>query len=149
MGKDARATEDAFEDINDFHDSNSESETEATPPEEVDTTPTSSRTRIAMADGSGNQAKKKRMVNNDVYIGDQMVATTQIMVNKISKWLVPFVLNMTCVTFFINAMAEVHELTNVDKSIYGSKIMGRVELMAAFMTLQPKFKLAWLHAMFK
>ncbi|KAK9142468.1 hypothetical protein Syun_011868 [Stephania yunnanensis] len=80
-GEDARAPEDAFEDVNDVHDSNSESEIEAAPTEEVNTTHTSSRTRTATVDASGNEAKKKKKVNNDVNIGDQMVAATQIMAN--------------------------------------------------------------------
>ncbi|KAK9113949.1 hypothetical protein Syun_020746 [Stephania yunnanensis] len=104
------ANQDAFEDINDVHDSNSTSEPLAAPTEEFDATPTSSRTRTTMTDASGNQAKKNRKVSNDVYI--------------------------------------VHKLTDVERAIYGSKIMGRVELMEAFMTLQPESKLLWLHAMF-
>ncbi|KAK9083145.1 hypothetical protein Scep_029616 [Stephania cephalantha] len=92
-GEDARAPEDAFEDVNDVHDSSSTSEPLTTPTEEFDATPTSSRTRTTTADGRGNEAKTLR-------------------------------------------------------AIYGSKIMGRVELMAAFMTLQPESRLPWLHAMF-
>ncbi|KAK9087068.1 hypothetical protein Syun_029462 [Stephania yunnanensis] len=84
-GEDARAPEDAFEDINDVHDSSSTSEPLTAPTEEFDATPTSSRTRTTTADGSGNQAKKKRKVSNDVYIGDQMVALAQIVANEISK----------------------------------------------------------------
>ncbi|KAK9121576.1 hypothetical protein Syun_019193 [Stephania yunnanensis] len=71
--EDARAPEDAFEDINDVHDSSSTSEPLAAPPEEFDAISTSLRTRTTTADASGNQAKKKRKVSNDVYIGDQMV----------------------------------------------------------------------------
>ncbi|KAK9082436.1 hypothetical protein Syun_031178 [Stephania yunnanensis] len=82
---DARAPEDAFEDVNDVHDSSNTSEPLTVPTEEFDATPTSSRTRTTTADGRGNEAKKKRKVSNDVYIGDQMAATTQIVANEISK----------------------------------------------------------------
>ncbi|KAK9169453.1 hypothetical protein Syun_001593 [Stephania yunnanensis] len=84
-GKDARAPEGAFEDINDVHDSSSTSEPLAAPTKEFDATPTSLRTQTTTANASGNQAKKKRNVSNDVYVGDQMVAAAQIMANEISK----------------------------------------------------------------
>ncbi|KAK9107711.1 hypothetical protein Syun_023722 [Stephania yunnanensis] len=122
--KDARVPQDAFEDINDVHDSSS------------------------TTDGSGNQAKKKRKVSNDVYIGDQMVAAAQIMANEISKVTSAIHVEHDLRDSFINAMAEVYELTDLERAIYGSKIVGRVELMAAFMTLQPESRLPWLHAMF-
>ncbi|KAK9094272.1 hypothetical protein Scep_025741 [Stephania cephalantha] len=144
----ARAPEDAFEDVNDVHDSNSTSEPLTAPTEEFDATPTSSRTRTTMADGHGNEAKKKIKVSNDLYIGDQMVAAAQIVANEISKVTSAIHVEHDLRDSFINAMAEVHELIDVEKAIYGSKIMGRVELMAAFMTLQPESRLPWLHAMF-
>ncbi|KAK9113849.1 hypothetical protein Syun_020646 [Stephania yunnanensis] len=146
--EDARAPDDAFEDINNVHDSSSTSEPLAAPTEEFDATPTSSRTRTTTADASGNQAKKKRKVSNDVYIGDQMVAATHIMTNEIFKVTIVICVEHDLRDSFINAMAEVHELTDVERAIYGSKIMGRVELMEAFMTLQPGSRLPWLHAMF-
>ncbi|KAK9098047.1 hypothetical protein Syun_025092 [Stephania yunnanensis] len=118
------------------------------PIEEFDATPTSSRTRATAADGRGNEAKKKRKVSNDVYIGDQMVAAAQIVANEISNVTSVIRVEHDLRESFINAMAEVHELTDVERAIYGSKIMGRVELMAAFMTLQPESRLPWLHAMF-
>ncbi|KAK9134682.1 hypothetical protein Syun_014012 [Stephania yunnanensis] len=114
----------------------------------IGATPTSSRTRTTTADGRGNEAKKKRKVSNDVYIGDQMVAAAQIVANEISKVTSAIRVEHDLRESFINAMAEVHELTDVERAIYGSKIMGRVELMAAFMTLQPESRLLWLHAMF-
>ncbi|KAK9169481.1 hypothetical protein Syun_001621 [Stephania yunnanensis] len=147
-GEDARTPEDAFKDINDVHDSSSTSEPFAVPTEEFDATPTSSRTRTTTADASENQAKKKRNVSNGVYIGDQMVAAAQIMANEISKVTTAIRVEHDLRDSFINAMAEVHELTDVERAIYGNKIMGRVELMAAFMTLQPESRLPWLHAMF-
>ncbi|KAK9168518.1 hypothetical protein Syun_000658 [Stephania yunnanensis] len=147
-GEEARAPEDAFEDVNDVHDSSSTSEPLTVPIEEFDATPTSSRTRTIMADGRGNEAKKKRKVSNDVYIGDQMVAAAQIVANEISKVTSAIRVEHDLRESFINAMAEVHELTDVERAIYGSKIMGRVELMAAFITLQPESRLPWLHAMF-
>ncbi|KAK9143106.1 hypothetical protein Syun_012506 [Stephania yunnanensis] len=147
-GEEARAPEDAFEDVNDVHDSSSTSEPLMVPTKEFDATPTSSRTRTTTADGRGNEAKKKRKVSNDVYIGDQMVAATQIVANEISKVTSAIRVEHDLRDSFINAMAEVHELTDVERAIYGSKIMGRVELMAAFMTLQPQSRLPWLHAMF-
>ncbi|KAK9128394.1 hypothetical protein Syun_017191 [Stephania yunnanensis] len=73
-GEDARALEDAFEDVNDVHDSNSTCGPLTAPTEEFDATPTSSRMQTTTADDRGNEAKKKRNVSNDVYIGDQMVA---------------------------------------------------------------------------
>ncbi|KAK9087025.1 hypothetical protein Syun_029419 [Stephania yunnanensis] len=147
-GEDARALEDAFEDINDVHDSSITSEPLTAPTEEFDATPTSSRTRTTTADGSGNKAKKKRKVSNDVYIGDQMVAAAHIVANEIFKVTSFIRVEHYLSDSFINAIAEVHELTDVERAIYGSKIMGRVELMAAFMTLQPESRLPWLHAMF-
>ncbi|KAK9093076.1 hypothetical protein Syun_027987 [Stephania yunnanensis] len=148
IGEEARAPEDAFEDVNDVHDSSSTSEPLTVPIEEFDATPTSSRTRTTMADGRGNEAKKKRKVSNAVYIGDQMVAAAQIVANEISKVTSAIRVEHDLREYFINVMAEVHELTDVERAIYGSKIMGRVELMAAFMTLQPESRLPWLHAMF-
>ncbi|KAK9121600.1 hypothetical protein Syun_019217 [Stephania yunnanensis] len=147
-GEDARAPEDAFEDVNDVHDSSSTSEPLTVPTEEFDATPTSSRMRTTTADGHGNEAKKKRKVSNDVYISDQMVAAAQIVANEISKVTFAIRVEHDLRDSFINAMAEVHELTDVERVIYGSKIMGRVELMAEFMTLQPESRLPWLHAMF-
>ncbi|KAK9169366.1 hypothetical protein Syun_001506 [Stephania yunnanensis] len=147
-GEEARAPDDAFEDVNDVHDSSSTSEPLTVPTEEFDATPTSSRTRTTTADGRGNEANKKRKVSNDVYIGDQMVAATQIVANEISKVTSAIRVEHDLRDSFINAMAEVHELTDVERAIYGSKIMGRVELMSAFMTLQPESRLLWLHAMF-
>ncbi|KAK9128697.1 hypothetical protein Syun_017494 [Stephania yunnanensis] len=147
-GEEARAPEDAFEDVNDVHDSSSTSEPLTVPIEEFDATPTSSRTRTTTADGRGNEAKKKRKVSNDVYIGDQMVAAAQIVANEISKVTSAIRVEHDLRESFINAMAEVHELTDVERAIYGSKIIGRVELMAAFMTFQPESRLPWLHAMF-
>ncbi|KAK9094704.1 hypothetical protein Scep_026173 [Stephania cephalantha] len=148
QSEEARAPEDAFEDVNDVHDSSSTSEPLTVPIEEFDATPTSSRTRTTTDDGRGNEAKKKRNVSNDVYIGDQMVAAAQIVANEISKVTSAIRVEHDLRESFINAMAEVHELTDVERAIYGSKIMGRVELMAAFMTLQPESRLHWLHAMF-
>ncbi|KAK9121035.1 hypothetical protein Syun_018652 [Stephania yunnanensis] len=145
-GEDARAPEDAFEDINDVHDSSSISEPLVAPTEGFNATLTSSRTRTTTADANGNQAKKKRKVSNDVYIGDQMVVVAQIMANKIFKLTSAIRVEHDLCDSFINAMAEVHELKDVERVIYGSKIM--VELMAAFMTLQPESRLPWLHAMF-
>ncbi|KAK9113850.1 hypothetical protein Syun_020647 [Stephania yunnanensis] len=104
-GEDARAPEDVFEDINDVHDSSSTSEPLAAPTEEFDVTPTSSRTRTITADASGNQAKKKRKVSNDVYIGDQMVAAAQIMTNEISKVTTVIRVEHDLRDSFINAMA--------------------------------------------
>ncbi|KAK9135572.1 hypothetical protein Syun_014902 [Stephania yunnanensis] len=147
-GEEARAPEDAFEDVNDVHDSSSTSEPLTVPTEEFDATPTSSRTRTTTADRRGNEAKKKRNVSNEVYIGDQMAAAAQIVANEISKVTSAIRVEHDLRDSFINAMAEVHELTDVERAIYGSKIMGRVELMAAFMTLQPESRLPWLHAMF-
>ncbi|KAK9114159.1 hypothetical protein Syun_020956 [Stephania yunnanensis] len=147
-GEEARAPEDAFEDVNDVHDSSSTSEPLTVSIEEFDATPTSSRTRTTTADGRGNEAKKKRKVSNDVYIGDQMVEAAQIVANEISKVTSAIRVEHDLRESFINAMAEVHELTDVERAIYGSKIMGRVELMVAFMTLQPESRLPWLHAMF-
>ncbi|KAK9134257.1 hypothetical protein Syun_013587 [Stephania yunnanensis] len=141
-------TRDAFEDINDVHDSSRTSEPLAVSTEKFDATPISSRTRTTTADASGNQAKKKRNVSNDVYIGDQMVAAAQIMANEISKVTSVIRVEHDLRDSFINVMAEVHELTDVERAIYGSKIMGRVELMETFMTLQPESRLSWLHAMF-
>ncbi|KAK9106535.1 hypothetical protein Syun_022546 [Stephania yunnanensis] len=126
----------------------STSEPLTVPIEEFDATPTSSRTRTTTADGRGNEAKKKRKVSNDVYIGDQMVAMAQIVANEISKVTSAIRVEHDLRESFINAMAEVHELTDVERAIYGGKIMGRVELMVAFMTLQPGVRLPWLHAMF-
>ncbi|KAK9162549.1 hypothetical protein Syun_003451 [Stephania yunnanensis] len=77
-----------------------------------------------------------------------MVAAAQIVANEISKVTSAIRVEHDLRDSFINAMAEVHELTHVERAIYGSKIMGRVELMAAFMTLQPESRLPWLHAMF-
>ncbi|KAK9160524.1 hypothetical protein Syun_006865 [Stephania yunnanensis] len=147
-GEKARAPEDAFEDVNDVHDSRSTSEPLTVPIEEFDATPTSSRTWTTMADGRGNEAKKKRKVSNDVYIGDQMVAAAQIVANEISKVTSAIRVQHDLRESFINAMAEVQELTDVERAIYDNKIMGRVELMAAFMTLEPESRLPWLHAMF-
>ncbi|KAK9160520.1 hypothetical protein Syun_006861 [Stephania yunnanensis] len=65
--KEARAPEDAFEDVNDVHDSSSTSEPLTVPIEEFDATPTSSRTWTTMADGRGNEAKKKRKTSRDRY----------------------------------------------------------------------------------
>ncbi|KAK9127970.1 hypothetical protein Syun_016767 [Stephania yunnanensis] len=62
-GEDTRAPKDAFEDINNVHDSSSTNEPLTAPTEEFDAIPTSSRTRTTTADGSGNQAKKKRKTN--------------------------------------------------------------------------------------
>ncbi|KAK9151230.1 hypothetical protein Syun_009539 [Stephania yunnanensis] len=124
------------------------SEPLTTPTEEFDATPISSRTRITTDDGLGNEAKKKRKVSNDVYIGDQMVAAAQIVANEFSKVTSAIRVKHDLRDSFINVMAEVHELKDVERTIYGSKIMGRVELMAAFMTLQPESRLLWLHAMF-
>ncbi|KAK9160531.1 hypothetical protein Syun_006872 [Stephania yunnanensis] len=62
-GEDARAPEDAFEDVNDAHDFRIESETEAAPTEEVDTAPISSRARTATLDANGNQANNN---NNNI-----------------------------------------------------------------------------------
>ncbi|KAK9121345.1 hypothetical protein Syun_018962 [Stephania yunnanensis] len=146
--EDARAPEDSFEDVNDVHDSSSTSETLMAPTEEFDATPTSTRTRTTTADGRGNEAKKKRNVSNDVYIGDQMVAAAQIVANEISKVTSAIRVEHDLRDSFINAMAEFHKLTNVERAIYGSKIMGRVELMTTFMTLQRESRLPWLHAMF-
>ncbi|KAK9121036.1 hypothetical protein Syun_018653 [Stephania yunnanensis] len=147
-GEDACAPKDAFEDINDVHDSNSTSEPLAAPTKEFDATPTSSRTRTVTDYASGNQAKKKRKASNDVYIGDQMVAAAQIVVNEISKVTSAIRVEHDLRNSFINVMVEVHELADVERAIYGSKIMGHVELMAAFMTLRPESRLPWLHAMF-
>ncbi|KAK9094093.1 hypothetical protein Scep_025562 [Stephania cephalantha] len=141
--EDARAPEDAFEDVNDVHYSSSTSEPLTAPIEEFDATHIIENADY-YGDGRGNEAKKKRKVSNDVYIGDQMVAATQIVANEISKVTSVIRVEHDLRDSFINAMAEVHELTDVERAIYGSKIMGRVELMAAFMTLQPE----WLHAMF-
>ncbi|KAK9098579.1 hypothetical protein Syun_025624 [Stephania yunnanensis] len=140
-GEEARAPENAFEDVNDVHDSSSTSEPLTVPTEEFDATPTSSRMRTTTADGRGNEAKKMRKVSNDVYIGEQMVAAAQIVANEISKVTSAIRVEHDLRDSFINAMAEVHELTDVERAIYGSKIMGCVELMAAFMTLQPESRL--------
>ncbi|KAK9089327.1 hypothetical protein Scep_028409 [Stephania cephalantha] len=107
-GEEARAPEDAFEDVNDVHDSSSTSEPLTVPTEEFDATPTSSRTRTTTADGRGNEAKKKRKVSNDVYIGDQMVAAAQIVANEISKVTSVIRVEHDLRDSFINAMAEVH-----------------------------------------
>ncbi|KAK9128125.1 hypothetical protein Syun_016922 [Stephania yunnanensis] len=112
-GRRCRAPEDAPEDVDDIHDSNSESEIEVEPTEDVDTTLTSSRTRTATLDANGNQAKKKKNVNNDVYLGDQMVATTQVMANEISKVTSDIRVEHDLHDSFINAIAEVHELIDV------------------------------------
>ncbi|KAK9168990.1 hypothetical protein Syun_001130 [Stephania yunnanensis] len=146
--EDARAPDDAFEDINDVHNSSNTSEPLAAPTEGLDATPLSPRTRTTTTNASGNQAKKKRNVSNDVYIGDQMVAAAQIMENEISKVTSVIRVEHDLRDSFINVMAEVHELTDVERAIYGSKIMGRVELMATFMTMQPESRLPWLNAMF-
>ncbi|KAK9107656.1 hypothetical protein Syun_023667 [Stephania yunnanensis] len=123
----ARAPEDAFEDVNDVHDSSSTSEPLTVPTKEFDATPTSSRMRTTTADGRGNETKKKRKVSNDVYIGDQMVAAAQIVANEISKVTSVIRVEHDLRDSFINVMAEVQELTDVERAIYGSKIMGRVE----------------------
>ncbi|KAK9169443.1 hypothetical protein Syun_001583 [Stephania yunnanensis] len=135
IGDDPRAQEDVFKDVNDVHDSSSESETEVAPTKKVDTTPRSSRTRTTMVDASGNQAKKKKKVNNNGYIGDQMVAATQIMAREIFKVTSAIRVEHDVRDSFINVMAEVHELMVVKRAIYCSKIMGSMELMTALMTL--------------
>ncbi|KAK9107356.1 hypothetical protein Syun_023367 [Stephania yunnanensis] len=142
--EDASALEDAFEDVNDVHDSSSTSEPLTAPTEEFDATPISSRTQTTTADGRGNEAKKKRKVSNDVYIGDQMVAAAQIVANETFKVTSVIRVKHDLRDSFINAMAEVQELTDIERAIYGSKIMGHVELMAAFMTSQPESRLPWL-----
>ncbi|KAK9121563.1 hypothetical protein Syun_019180 [Stephania yunnanensis] len=117
IGEDACAPDDAFEDINDVHDSSSTSEPLVAPTKEFNATPTSLRTRTTTAYASGNQAKRKRKVSNDVYIGDQMVEVAQIMVNEISKVTCAIRVEHDLREFFINAMAEVHELTDVERVI--------------------------------
>ncbi|KAK9128762.1 hypothetical protein Syun_017559 [Stephania yunnanensis] len=107
-GEEARAPKGAFEDVNDVHDSSSTSEPLTVPIEEFDATPTSSRTRTTTADGRGNEAKKKRKVSNDVYIGDQMVAAAQIVANEISKVTSAIRVEHDLRESFINAMTEVH-----------------------------------------
>ncbi|KAK9142493.1 hypothetical protein Syun_011893 [Stephania yunnanensis] len=116
---------DAFEDVNDVHDSSSTSEPLTVPIEEFDATPTSSRTRTTTADGRGNETKKKRKVSNDVYIGDQMVAAVQIVANEISKVTSAIRVEHDLRESFINAMAEVHELlTDVERAIHGKQDYG-------------------------
>ncbi|KAK9114288.1 hypothetical protein Syun_021085 [Stephania yunnanensis] len=80
-------------------------------------------TLTTTADGRGNEAKKKRKVSNDVYIGDQMVVAAQIVANEISKVTSVIRVEHDLRDSFINAMVEVHELTDVERAIYGSKIM--------------------------
>ncbi|KAK9162783.1 hypothetical protein Syun_003685 [Stephania yunnanensis] len=52
-------TKDAFEDVNDVHDSSSTSEPFTAPTEEFDATPTSSRTRTTTADGRGMKQRRR------------------------------------------------------------------------------------------
>ncbi|KAK9121912.1 hypothetical protein Syun_019529 [Stephania yunnanensis] len=115
--EEARAPEDAFEDVNDVHDSNSTNEPLTVPTEEFDATPTLSRIRTTTADGRGNEAKKKRKASNDVYIGDQMVAAVQIVANEISKMTSAIRVEHNLRDFFINRRRE----SNLWQQDYGSR----------------------------
>ncbi|KAK9151264.1 hypothetical protein Syun_009573 [Stephania yunnanensis] len=92
--------------------------------------------------------QKKKKVSGDVYLRDQMVAAAQVMANEISKVKNAINTEHNMRNSFIASMGEVVELTDMEIAIYGSKIMGRVELMAAFLFLKPESQLVWLHAMF-
>ncbi|KAK9121885.1 hypothetical protein Syun_019502 [Stephania yunnanensis] len=153
-GEDAVAPKDALEEVEKI-DSSSESDcevehtTEMQPPtEDVEITSTTSWSHTTTPDGNGNPSKKKKKVSGDTYLADQMVVTTHVVASETSK--VYKTLNTKhemCVSF-LAAMGGVNELNDVEKTIYGSKIMARVEHMVVFLNLKLELCYDWVHAMF-
>ncbi|KAK9135481.1 hypothetical protein Syun_014811 [Stephania yunnanensis] len=99
-------------------------------------------------DGRGNEAKKKRKVSNDVYIGDQMVAAAQIVANEISKVTSAIRVEHDLRESFINAIAKSTNCETLREQFMAKQDYGSRGAYGAFMTLQPESGLPWLHAMF-
>ncbi|KAK9116477.1 hypothetical protein Sjap_015424 [Stephania japonica] len=153
-GEDAVAAEDAIEEVEIFN-SSSDNDFEVVRTtempyaiEEVEMTSTTSRSRTTTHDGNGNPYKKKNKVSGYTYLGNQMVVAAQVVASEISKLFDALRMEHSMHTSFLAAMGEVNELNDVEKAIYGSKIMRRVEHMAVFLNLKPELRYNWVHAMF-
>ncbi|KAK9167858.1 hypothetical protein Scep_003049 [Stephania cephalantha] len=116
--------------------------------EDVEITFTTSRSRTTTPDGNGNPSKKKKKVSIDTYPANQMVVAAQVVASEISKESKALNTEHEMRVSFFAAMGEVKELNDVEKAIYGRKIMARVEHMTVFVNLKPELRHNWVHAMF-
>ncbi|KAK9107091.1 hypothetical protein Syun_023102 [Stephania yunnanensis] len=152
-GEDAVAPEDALEEVEKV-DSSSESDCEVghtteMPPivGEVEKTSITSLSCTTTLDGNGNPSKKKK-VSGDTYLANQMVLAAQVVASEISKVSKALNTQYEMRVLLLDAMEEVNELNDVEKAIYGSKIMVRVEHMTIFLNLKPELCYDWVNAMF-
>ncbi|KAK9121822.1 hypothetical protein Syun_019439 [Stephania yunnanensis] len=106
--------------------------------EDVEITSTTSRSCTTTPNGDKNPSKKKKKVNNNTYLGDQMALAAHVVASEISKISKMLHTEQDMRDLFLDPMGEVNELNNVEKTIYGSKIMGRVEHMTIFLKLKPE-----------
>ncbi|KAK9094211.1 hypothetical protein Scep_025680 [Stephania cephalantha] len=108
--------------------------------EDVEITSTTSRSCTTTPNGDRNSSKKKKKkkVIDDTYLGDQMVLAAQVVASEISKISKTLNTEEDMRDLFLAAMGEVNELNNVEKAIYGSKIMGHVEHMTIFLNSKPE-----------
>ncbi|KAK9161124.1 hypothetical protein Syun_007465 [Stephania yunnanensis] len=117
-GEDAIALEDALEDVEDVANDSSNNSNY----------------------GNGNPSKKKK-VTGDMYSWDQMLAVTYVMVSEIAKVSNAINTEHNMSNDVVAARGKVVELFDVEKAVYGSKIMGRMDYMAAFPSLKAELRL--------
>ncbi|KAK9121461.1 hypothetical protein Syun_019078 [Stephania yunnanensis] len=123
-GEDAGGPDDVLEEENEVNHSSGETDNETTP-----------------------EVEKKKKVTGDELLAESTNASALIMAEEISKATLGISDTITAERdlqkLVLAAMDEVLELWHVEKAIYAVKIMGRNELMEAFMSLSIPYRIEW------
>ncbi|KAK9155841.1 hypothetical protein Sjap_003321 [Stephania japonica] len=149
-GEDAFDVVDAVEVLGGNNESNSENGSDPIAPEDVEFTQETSRSQSVTLEVTTNPNKRKKRTSDGG--AANMITAAQILGSELSK-----ASNDICAAINANrdmrhlvvvAMEKVLEISEVEKTMYNAKIMGRPELMHAFLSCKSPFHLAWLRRMF-
>ncbi|KAK9163157.1 hypothetical protein Syun_004059 [Stephania yunnanensis] len=156
FGNDCAIEEDAFdamdtvEELGSDNESNSENGSDLVVSEDVEVTQKTSQSQSVTLEVTSTLNKRKKRTS-DGGLAEYMISAAQILGSKLLK-------ASNDISAAINAkrdmrhlvvatMEEVLKISEVDKTMYNAKIMGRPELMQAFLSCKDSFRLAWLQRM--
>ncbi|KAK9096396.1 hypothetical protein Sjap_021893 [Stephania japonica] len=149
-GEDAFDVVDTVEELGGNNESNSENGSDPIVPEDVEFTQETSRSQSVTPEVTTNPNKRKKRTS-DGGVAD-MITAAQILGSELMKASndISAAINADrdMRHLVVAAMEKVLEISEVEKTMYNAKIMGRPELMQAFLSCKPPFHLAWLWRMF-
>ncbi|KAK9169659.1 hypothetical protein Syun_001799 [Stephania yunnanensis] len=150
-GENAFDDVDAVEELGGDNESNSENGSNPIASEDVEVTQRTFWSQSVTLEVTTNLNKRKKRTSDGGLI-EYMISAAQILGSELSKASNDISVAINAYRnmrhLVMAAMEEVPEISEVDKTMYNAKIMGRPKLMHAFLSCKDPFCFAWLQRMF-